>query len=71
MATAAAFQCAMKVALLVKVKTRPMTTAPPIEKNITNFCASEKNLMPKTTNRKPMKLKMLAITKISQLWLLM
>ena len=67
--TAALFHWAMKWALLVRVSTMPMTTMPPMPKNITTFWTVAKILMPKTTNMKPTTLKQLASRKVIH-WLL-
>src|SRR5450759_4517962 len=57
----------MKEALEVTVSTTPMTAHPPIPKTITTFWTLANILMPKTTNMKPMMLKIVATRKAAQM----
>ena len=66
LAAAAAFHLDMNELRDVMVSTTPISAQPPMPKNMTIFCTRAKILMPKTTNRKPMTLKIVATTKVCQ-----
>ena len=66
LAAAAASHLAVNEARDVKVSTTPIRAQPPMPKNMTIFCTRAKILMPKTTNMKPMTLKIEATRNVCQ-----